>query len=503
MEKFAGNQGDQDVLGTKDELILAGILRDEALFHEVMPYLDVAYFSEEVSREIFSFIRDYWDEFKALPNLEALRWKFYETQKRSKAAVDFYRKILEEISQEAADPKFTSREIESWIRFRKYYIVLDEAVEAVSEDTDLKTTDPDLPQKIQDALTFSFSRDVGLEIESAEKIWDSFSEREEKTPFSLPIFNEITNNGVASKTLNVFLSSASGGGKTLAMCFLAGEYYRAGKNVLYVTAEMSEKRIYERILANLLDTEINALMLLGKEKFIKRLKAVDDSTPGRLVVKEFPTCSADCGDIRILLKDLAAKQKFKPDVLFLDYLNIFNSTRYKRNENMYVTVKGITEEFRGLLVEHELIGWTATQGNRSAIDMDDMSQKNVSESLGVVHTADFMLGIISNQALNNIGQYKMKQLKNRYNGINDYETFYVTADKPKMRLVDNISKAQQAQQRSALVPGIRLKQDQNRGISINAKEEKDQQGILREEEKEKTENLKAFTLRNKRREISL
>jgi replicative DNA helicase len=466
----------------KDNLILSGILKNEKLFEKTIPVLSEELFEENASKDVFSFVKKYYETFSKIPNLEALRIQFVNTKKKDKISNAFYEKLIEDISKiEPAEHDFMLSEIEEWIKYRKYMNVLLTASDISIEGN----LDYELPKKIEEALSFSFSQEIGLEINDAEKIWDSLAEREKKIPFSLPILNQITNNGVASKTLNVLLSSSSGGGKTLIMCFLAGEYYRSGKNVLYLTAEMSEKRIYERILANLLDIEINALMILGKEKFVEKVKQIDEKSSGRLVVKEFPTCSANCNDIRTLLKELEVKQNFVPDVIFLDYLNIFSSVRFKKNENMYVTVKGITEEFRGLLVEKELIGWTATQGNRSAIDMDDMSQKNVSESLGVVHTADFMLGVISNDNLNNIGQYKLKQLKNRYNGISGFETFYISVDKAKMRLVDNINKLQQVQ--TPVLPQIKLK---NISSSLDndktQKEKQTKQTTTKSTESEKT-----------------
>jgi archaellum biogenesis ATPase FlaH len=413
-----------------EKILLGALLADSALFAKAAPFIEPDYFEAPWAKAIFRLASKHWSKYNSVPGADALRLGIAQMSKVSQDVFNDCAMFLDSlVAMEPLDFQFACDELEKWIKSRRYYISILEAA-AAYEAGDL---DSGLPSKLTDALGFNFDSRVGLEYAEAGERFDSYTETEEKLKLPLQWLNEITSGGVPPKTLNMFVSTASGGGKTLMMCWLAGELLKAGKNVLYVTAEMAANRIMERIDANMLSVPIMSISGMDKDDFVNGSKRALQAG-GRLFVHEYPTATANCGNVRWLIRELQLKKGFKPDVVFIDYINIFTSVRRSHEANSYTIVKSTCEEFRGLMVETGCVGFSATQGNRSAIEDMDLNQKSVSESVGVNFTADMIIGIISTPALDQQGVYMLKQIKNRYGDTSWKTKTLVGVDKPKMRL---------------------------------------------------------------------
>jgi replicative DNA helicase len=301
-----------------------------------------------------------------------------------------------------------------------------------------------IPQLLSDALAVSFDTSIGHDfIEDAESRFEFYHRKEERLPFDIEFLNKITRGGIPRKTLNILLAG-TGVGKTLAMCHFAASYTAAGKNVLYITLEMAEEKIAERIDANLLNVELDGLAHLPKKSYDKKMAALKEKTIGRLIIKEYPTSTAGAANFRHLLNELKIKKNFIPDVIFIDYLNICMSSRLKQgaNVNSYTYIKAIAEELRGLAVEFNVPVISATQTTRSGFDSSDVGLTDTSESFGLPATADFMVALIATDELKALSQIMIKQLKNRYSDPEMFKRFVVGVDRPRMRLYDVESSAQ-------------------------------------------------------------
>jgi archaellum biogenesis ATPase FlaH len=293
-----------------------------------------------------------------------------------------------------------------------------------------------IPKLLSDALSVSFDPNVGHDYtEDSDMRFELYHKVDEKIPFDLEYFNKITKNGVSKKTLNIILAG-TGVGKSLIMCHFAASYLNSGKNVLYITLEMSEEKIAERIDANLMNINLDDIITTTKEQYDRKIKAIKNKTNGKLIIKEYPTAGASVLHFKGLLNELFLKKNFKPDVIFIDYLNICASSRYKAGVGLYEYVKGIAEELRGLAIEHQVPIWSATQTNREGFVSSDPGLQNTSESFGLPATADFMIAVVSNEELEKLGQYIITQLKNRYSDLNKNKRFVVGVEKSKMRLHD-------------------------------------------------------------------
>ena len=302
-----------------------------------------------------------------------------------------------------------------------------------------------LPKLLQDALAVSFDNHIGHDfIDDYEERYDFYQKKEERIPFHLEKFNQITKGGLPNKTLNIALAG-TGVGKSLFMCDLAASHLMMGKNVLYVTLEMAEEKIAERIDANLLNVNIQQVSEMPKDLFVKKIERVQSKTTGKLIVKEYPTASANANHFRHLLQELLLKRNFIPDIIYIDYLNICASARIKHgaNVNSYSYIKSIAEELRGLAVENNVPIVSATQTTRSGYTNTDVGLEDTSESFGLPATADFMFALISTEELEELSQLLVKQLKNRYNDPNNHKRFVVGIDRPKMRLYDAEENAQE------------------------------------------------------------
>ena len=394
------------------------------------------YFTVRSYKIIFAEIHEYITNYNALPSLNALS---IECQERTDLTEDQFKDIMEVLSglsNEKAELDWIIDSTEKWCQERAIYLSLMESVK-IADGQDEKRDKGAIPQILSDALGVSFDQNVGHDyLQNYEERYDFYHQKEEKIPFDLEFFNKITKGGLPNKTLNVALAG-TGVGKSLFMCHVTSSCLLQGKNVLYITMEMAEEKIAERIDANLLNVPIQKLHDLPRAMYENKISALSKKTQGKLIIKEYPTASAHVGHFKALLNELELKRNIKPDIIFIDYLNICASQRYKGSiVNSYTYVKAIAEELRGLAVETNVPIVTATQTTRSGFGSSDVDLTDTSESFGLPATADLMFALISTEELEEQNQIMVKQLKNRYYDPTLNKRFCLGIDRSKMRLYD-------------------------------------------------------------------
>jgi archaellum biogenesis ATPase FlaH len=413
-------------------------LTNEEYLRKVVPFLKPNYF-EGPLKLIFKQIAAFVEKHNTLPTLEAFRIDLEQNEKISDDMFTEVSVMLPEIfSPVDIDPDFLLEKTENWCQERALHIAIMESINILDGKNE-KMTKNAIPELLSEALGVGFDNNIGHDyIDNAEDRYDFYNRVEEKIPFDIELLNIITKGGLPDKTLNIILAG-TGVGKSLGMCHIAASSLLQGKNVLYITMEMAEERIAERIDANLLDIPIDQLDKMPKTMFTEKVNNLAKKTVGKLIVKEYPTGAAHAGHFRALLKELKLKKSFIPDIIFIDYLNICASSRMKSMGgaiNSYTYVKAIAEELRGIAVEFAVPVVSATQTTRSGFGNSDPGLEDTSESFGLPATADLMLAFVSNEELEQSGQIMIKQLKNRYNDPNKYKRFVVGIDRSKMRLYD-------------------------------------------------------------------
>ena len=421
---------------TLEVTILSNLISNERYVRKVLPFLKSEYFTTRSYKIIYLEIHEYITNYGSPPSLNALG---IECQDRTDLSEEQYKEIigvLNGLSDEKADVDWLIDTTEKWCQERAIYLSLMESVK-IADGQDEKRDKGAIPQILSEALGVSFDSHIGHDyVIDAEERYDFYHKREEKIPFDLEFFNRITKGGLPNKTLNIALAG-TGVGKSLFMCHCAASTLLQGKNVLYITLEMAEEKIAERIDANLLNVPIQKLIELPKMMFEKKIQKLSKKTQGKLIIKEYPTASAHVGHFKSLLQELALKKSIKPDIIFIDYLNICASQRYKGSiVNSYTYVKAIAEELRGLAVEANVPIVSATQTTRAGFGSSDPDLTDTSESFGLPATADLMFALISTEELESQGRIMIKQLKNRYNDPTSNKKFMIGIDRSKMRLFD-------------------------------------------------------------------
>ena len=425
-------------------LILRNLLHNEEYIRKVIPFVKAEYFEDTNQRIVFEEILKFVEEYNQPATTEVL---CIETEKRKDINDTSFKEIthligcLEDVPTEF---NWLVDTTEKWCRDRAIYLALMESIHIADGDDEKKNRDS-IPTILSDALAVSFDTHVGHDyLADYEKRYESYHRKEEKIEFDLEYFNKITKGGLPNKTLNIALAG-TGVGKSLFMCHVASSVLLQGRNVLYITLEMAEERIAERIDANLLNVPIQDIVELPKSMFESKVNNLAKKTQGTLIIKEYPTASAHAGHFKSLLNELALKKSFRPDIIFIDYLNICSSSRFRggSNVNSYTLVKSIAEELRGLAVEFNVPIVSATQTTRSGYGSSDVELTDTSESFGLPATADLMFALISTEELEELGQILVKQLKNRYNDPTIHKRFVVGIDRAKMRLYDCEQKAQE------------------------------------------------------------
>jgi len=416
--------------------ILSNLVYSEKYTRKVLPFLKSEYFTAREHKIIFLEIHEYVSQYDSLPSLNALG---IECQERTDLTEEQFKDVigvLNVLSDDISDHDWLLDATEKWCQERAIYLSLMESVK-IADGQDSKKDKGAIPQILSEALGVSFDQHVGHDyVSDAEARYDFYHRKEDKIPFDLSLFNKITKGGLPNKTLNIALAG-TGVGKSLFMCHCASSALLQGKNVLYITLEMAEEKIAERIDANLLNIPIQKLSDFPKVMFEKKIANLSKKTQGKLIIKEYPTASAHVGHFKSLINDLALKRSIRPDIIFVDYLNICASQRYKGSiVNSYTYVKAIAEELRGLAVEANVPIISATQTTRSGYGSSDVDLTDTSESFGLPATADLMFALISTEELEGLNQILVKQLKNRYNDPTSYKRFCIGIDRSKMRLYD-------------------------------------------------------------------
>ncbi len=423
--------------------ILRNLIYNEDYSRKVIPFIKPEYFEQRSEKVIFEEVTQFIIKYGSAITIEALNIETENRTDLNENEVKEVREINNSFTDSVVDSKWLIDTTEKWCRDRAIYLALMESIHIADGEDEKKNRDA-IPSILSDALAVSFDNHIGHDyLNDYEERFEAYHRKEDKIPFDLEYFDKITKGGIPNKTLNVALAG-TGVGKSLFMCHMASSVLLQGKNVLYITLEMAEEKIAERIDANLLNVNIQDITDLPRPMFENKVTNLSQKTQGTLIIKEYPTASAHSGHFKSLLQELALKKSFKPDIIFIDYLNICASSRYRQNAsvNSYSFIKAIAEELRGLAVESNLPIVSATQTTRSGYGSSDVDLTDTSESFGLPATADLMFALISTEELEGLGQIMVKQLKNRYNDPTMNKRFVVGIDRAKMRLYDVEQSAQ-------------------------------------------------------------
>ena len=428
-----------------EQTILSNLISSSDYTRKVIPYIKEEYFQDSTEKVVFKTISMYVDRYKSTPeDKEIIKLDLQKAtlnEEQYKVAKEYVDNLSSDISEEQFE--WLIDETEKWCKDKAIYNAILSGIHIIDGKSKDQTADA-IPDILIDALSVSFDTHIGHDyMEQYEERYDYYHEVEEKVPFDLEFFNKITKGGLPNKTLNICLAG-TGVGKSLFMCHVAAASLMMGKNVLYITLEMAEKKIAERIDANLMNISLTDLHDLPKRMFESRIEKIQKKTHGKLIIKEYPTASAHCGHFRSLHNELLLKKSFKPDIIFVDYINICASQRFRygSNVNSYTYIKGIAEEMRGLAVELNVPFVSATQTTRQGFTSTDIGLEDTSESFGLPATADLMFALISTEELEGLNQMLVKQLKNRYNDPTVNKRFIIGVERAKMKLYDVSQSAQ-------------------------------------------------------------
>ena len=428
-----------------ETVILRALMHDEGYARRVLPFLKSAYFTDRSDRKVYDTIAAFYEKYNSRPTRESLLIDIASLPNLTEQDMKDVKELATEICvEERNEQQWLLDTTETFCQDKALYNAIMESIHIIDGKSKDKTTNS-IPEILKDALGVSFDTSIGHDfLEDSDKRYEFYHRVEDRIPFDLEFFNKITNGGIPSKTLNVALAG-TGVGKSLFLCHHAANCLMQGRNVLYITCEMAEERIAERIDANLMDITMDDLKRLPKDIYDRKIARIMQSTKGKLVVKEYPTATANSMHFKHLLDELRLKRNFIPGIVFIDYLNICASSRFKMSGsiNSYTYVKAIAEELRGLAVENGIPIFTATQTNRGGFGSTDVELTDTSESFGLPQTADFMFAIITSEQLESLGQVQIKQLKNRYADPASNRRFVVGIDRSKMKLFDLDASAQQ------------------------------------------------------------
>ena len=419
-----------------ENTIISNLFFNEEYTRKVLPFIKEEYFSNRVEQLLFGEVFGFIEKYNNLPTKDAILIELNSRRDINEEELQHIKDYVVSVENTESDDQWLLETTEKFCKDRAVHNAVLAGIK-ILDNKDKTQTPEAIPHILSEALAVSFDKSVGHDyIEDAESRFKFYHTKEKRYQFDLDYMNRITKGGVPSKTLNIALAG-TGVGKSLFMCHVAASYLLQGLNVLYITLEMAEERIAERIDANLLDVTMEDLHDMPQSLYDGKIKKLREKTQGRLIIKEYPTASAHSGHFKSLINELALKKSFKPDVIFIDYLNICSSARFKGgNISSYFYIKAIAEELRGLAVEANVPIFSATQTTRTGFVSTDLGLEDTSESFGLPATADFMFALMSNEELEKLGQMKVKQLKNRYNDPSVNRAFIVGVDRSKMRLYD-------------------------------------------------------------------
>ena len=425
-----------------ERIILRNLFYNEDFTRKALPFIKSEFFTNHNESTLFGEINEFVNKYKNLPTKETILVELNKRKDLKEEELTDIKTIVNKLDNQEVELQWLLDTTEKFCKDRAVHNAVLSGIQ-ILDGKDKKQNPEAIPQILSEALAVSFDNHVGHDyVEDAESRFDFYHKREKRFKFDLNYFNRITKGGVPSKTLNIALAG-TGVGKSLFMCHAASNWLQDGKNVLYITLEMAEERIAERVDANLFDVTIDDLHAMPKDMYESKVKKLQNKTLGQLIIKEYPTASAHSGHFRALLNELSLKKTFKPDVVFIDYLNICASSRFKGgNISSYFYIKAIAEELRGLAVEFDMPIFSATQTTRSGFTSTDIGLEDTAESFGLPATADFMFALISNDELDQLNQLKVKQLKNRFGDPSMNRSFIIGVDRSKMRLFDVEASAQ-------------------------------------------------------------
>jgi replicative DNA helicase len=426
-----------------EQSILSHLLFNEAFARKVIPFLKAEYFQNQHDKVVYGLINEYVEKYNNTPTKEVLYIELKNKDGLSETTFKDSKRLIEDLTVDNTDIKWLVDSTEKFCQEKAVYNAIMASIKILDDKTGATSTGS-IPNLLSDALGVSFDVSIGHDyFANADDRFDFYHRKEEHIPFDLEFFNTITKGGLVRKTLNIALAG-TGVGKSLFMCHCASNNLTQGKNVLYITLEMSEEKIAERIDANLLNVTVDELSVLPKDVYDKKINRIKEKTVGKLVIKEYPTASAGAGHFRHLINELRIKRNFIPDIIYIDYLNICSSSRIKSgaNVNSYTYIKAIAEELRGLGVEFNVPVFSATQTTRGGYGNSDVELTDTAESFGLPATADLMFALINTAELEPLGQLMVKQLKNRYNDPTIHKRFVIGVDRAKMRLYDVEESAQ-------------------------------------------------------------
>jgi len=439
-----------------EKIILQNLIHDDNYMRKVIPFLKADYFLDNVDKLVFNHTSDFITKYNALPTKDAL---VISIQNDKRVGEDEYKNVLDfidSLAQDTSNSEWLITETEKFCKDKAVYNAILKSI-SIIDGKDKEHNQDGIPSILQEALGVCFDNNVGHDyIDNSSDRFEYYHRVESRIRFDLDFFNKITNGGLPNKTLNVVLAG-TGVGKSLFMCHVAASVLSQNKNVLYITLEMAEERIAERIDANLMNVTLDQLKELTKPLFDNRIEKIKGKTHGKLIIKEYPTASAHVGHFKSLLNELQLKRNFRPDIIVIDYLNICASSRFRAgaNVNSYTYIKAIAEELRGLAVEMDVPILSATQTTRGGYGNTDVELTDTSESFGLPATVDFMFALIASEELDQLNQLMVKQLKNRYNDPTMNKRFVIGVDRAKMKLYD----LEQSAQKGLSDSGIKLNED--------------------------------------------
>lgn len=417
-----------------EKSIFSNLLYNETFARKTLPFLKEDYFQNKLDKKLYKLIDEYVEKYNSVPSKAALVIEASEVSGLNDEEHKLLVESIHTLEEVKADEQWLVDQTEKFCQDKAIYNAIMESIQIMNGQSD--NGKGNIPKILSDALAISFDTHIGHDfLDDYESRYEFYHQKEKRVPFDLDYFNTITKGGLPLKTLNIALAG-TGVGKSLFMCHCAASNLSSGYNVLYITMEMAEEKIAERIDANLLNEPMDMLSMLPKETYEKKVERVKNKTTGKLIIKEYPTASASAGHFRHLINELKLKRNFVPDIIYIDYLNICMSSRlkYGSNVNSYTYIKSIAEELRGLAVEFNVPIVSATQTTRSGYTNTDLGLEDTSESFGLPATADFMFALISTEEMEDLGQILVKQLKNRYNDPSMHRKFVVGIDRAKMRL---------------------------------------------------------------------
>ena len=443
-----------------ERIILRNLFYNEDFTRKALPFIKSEFFTNHNESTLFGEINEFVNKYKNLPTKETILVELNQRKDINEDEITEVKKLVHGIEKKEVETQWLYDTTEKFCKDRAVHNAVLEGIQ-ILDGKDKKQNPEAIPTILSNALAVSFDNHIGHDyIDDAEARFEFYHKKEKRFKFDLNYFNRITKGGVPSKTLNIALAG-TGVGKSLFMCHAAANWLTQGKNVLYITLEMAEERIAERVDANLFDVTIDDLHAMPKDMYDNKVSKLQKKTIGQLIIKEYPTASAHSGHFRALLNELSLKKTFKPDVVFIDYLNICASSRFKGgNISSYFYIKAIAEELRGLAVEFDVPIFSATQTTRSGFTSTDIGLEDTAESFGLPATADFMFALISNDELDQLNQLKVKQLKNRFGDPSMNRSFIIGVDRSKMRLFDveasaqNIVDSNQTEEEEQIEPEI-------------------------------------------------